>query len=108
MKKLFKPLPDAVRKNVVLHMRVSAGDFEIITAAAKARNLSVCDYIRRAALGRRTDIRYESKMVLALAAVVEAFQVLHTAVVEQGFLPINHEWDPVIDEAVATMQRISK
>ena len=108
MKKLFKPLPDAVRKNVVLHIRMSVSDAEIITAAAKARNLSVCDYMRRATLGKRTDVRYESQVVLALTAVVEAFQILHTAVVEQGLLPINHEWNPVIDEAVAAMQRISK
>ena len=107
MKKLFKPLPDAVRKNVVLHIRMSVSDAEIITAAAKARNLSVCDYMRRATLGKRTDVRYESQVVLALTAVVEAFQTLHTAVVEQGLF-FEHEWDPVIDEAVAAMRRISK
>lgn len=108
MKKLFKLLPDAVRKNTVLHIRVSVRDSEIITAAAKARNLSVCDYMRRAVLGRRTDVRYESQMVLALDAVVKSILGLHAAVVELGILPPESEWGPVINEAVAAMQRISK
>jgi hypothetical protein len=47
-------------------------------------------------------------MVLALTDVVEAFKILHATVVEYGYLPVNQEWDPVIEEAVAAMQRISK
>lgn len=108
MKKLFKILPDNAVKTKTLHVRILVSDSEIITDLAKARNLSVCEYIRRTALGRRTDVRYETQMVLALADVVEAFKILHTAVVEHGYLPINQEWDPVFDEAVAAMLRISK
>ena len=108
MNKLFKTLPDNAVKTKTLHIRILVSDFEIITDLAKARNLSVCEYMRRTALERRTDVRYETQMVLALADVVEAFKILHTAVVEHGYLPINQEWDPVFDEAVAAMLRISK
>ena len=108
MKKLFKILPDNAVKTKTLHVRILVSDSEIITDLAKARNLSVCEYMRRTALERRTDVRYETQMVLALADVVEAFKILHTAVVEHGYLPINQEWDPVFDEAVAAMLRISK
>ena len=108
MKKLFKILPDNAVKTKTLHVRILVSDSEIITDLAKARNLSVCEYMRRTALERRTDVRYETQMVLALADVIEAFKILHTAVVEHGYLPINQEWDPVFDEAVAAMLRISK
>ena len=108
MKKLFKILPDNAVKTKILHIRILVSDSEIITGLAKARNISVCEYMRRTALGRRTDICYESQVVLALTEVVEAFKMLHLAVVEHGLLPTEHEWDPVLDEAVAAMQRISK
>ena len=108
MKKLFKILPDNAVKTKTLHVRILVSDSEIITDLAKARNLSVCEYMRRTALGRRTDICYESQVVLALTEVVEAFKILHLAVVEHGLQPTEHEWDPVLDEAVAAMQRISK
>ena len=108
MKKLFKILPDNAVKTKTLHVRILVSDSEIITDLAKARNLSVCEYMRRTALGRRADVCYESQMVLALTDVVEAFKILHAAVVEHGLLPTEHEWDPVLDEAVAAMQRISK
>ena len=108
MKKLFKILPDDAVKTKTLHIRILVSDSEIITDLAKARNLSVCEYMRRTALGRRADVCYESQMVLALTDVVEAFKILHATVVEYGCLPVNQEWDPVIEEAVAVMQRISK
>ena len=108
MKKLFKILPDDAVKTKTLHIRILVSDSEIITDLAKARNLSVCEYMRRTALGRRTDVRYETQMVLALADVVEAFKILHATVVEYGCQPVNQEWDHVLDEAVSAMQRISK
>ena len=106
--KLFKILPANVVKTVVLHVRILVSDSEIIAASAKARNLSVCEYIRRSALGRRTDVFYESQIILALAEVVEAIKMLHEAEVELGLPPTYHEWNPVIEEAVAAMLRISK
>ena len=108
MNKLFKTLPDNAVKTKTLHIRILVSDFEIITDLAKARNISVCEYMRRTALGRRTDVGYETQMVLALTDVVEAFKILHATVVEYGYQPVNQEWDHVLDEAVSAMQRISK
>ena len=101
-------MPIEERKIFRCEIRLTAIDAATISAAAKARNLSVCEYMRRTALGRRADVCYESQMVLALTDVVEAFKILHATVVEYGCLPVNQEWDPVIEEAVAVMQRISK
>lgn len=108
MKKLFKILPAENRKNKVIHVRVSVNEFENISASARARNLSDSEFIRRAALGRRTDIKYESQIILSLDAVIKSILCLHTAVVEFGILPHESEWSRVIDEAVAAMQRICK
>lgn len=108
MSKLFKKTPIEKRKIFRCEIRLSTNESAIISASAEMRNLSVSEYIRRTALGRRADVCYESKMVLALADVVEAFKILHATVVEYGYQPVNQEWDPVIEEAVAAMQRISK
>ena len=101
-------MPIEKRKIFRCEIRLTAVDAATISASARARNLSVCEYMRRTALGRRADVCYESQMVLALTDVVQAFKILHATVVEFGYLPVNQEWDPVIEEAVATMLRISK
>lgn len=108
MTKLFTTVSEKDRKIKVIHFRVSANDAEIITASAKARNLSEGDFIRRAALGRRADVRYETHIIWELRAVIKAICTLHAAVVDRGILPPESEWGPVIDEAVTAMQRISK
>ena len=100
-------MPIEKRKIFRCEIRLTAVDAATISASARARNLSVCEYMRRTALGRRADVCYESQIVLSLSEVVEAFKMLHLAVVEHGLLPTEHEWDPVLDEAVAAMQRIS-
>lgn len=101
-------MPIEERKIFRCEIRLTAIDAATVSAAARARNLSVCEYMRRTALGRRADVCYESQMVLELTDVVETFKILHATVVEYGYLPVNQEWDPVIEEAVAAMQRISK
>lgn len=108
MSKLFKKMPIEERKIFRCEIRLTAVDAATISASARMRNLSVCEYMRRTALGRRADVCYESQMVLALTDVVEAFKMLHAAVTEHRILPTDHEWDPVIEEAVVAMQRISK
>ena len=108
MSKLFKKMPIEKRKISRCEIRLTAIEAAKISASAEARNLSVGEYIRRAALGRRTDVCYESQVVLALTEVVEVIKMLLAAEVEMGLPPTDHEWDPVIEEAVAAMQRISK
>jgi uncharacterized protein (DUF1778 family) len=108
MSKLFKKMPIEKRKISRCEIRLTALEAATISASAEARNLSVCEYIRRSALGRRTDVFYESQIILALAEVVEAIKMLHEAEVELGLPPTYHEWNPVIEEAVEAMLRISK
>lgn len=107
MKNLFKKIPEENRKAKFIHVRISSTDAEIISAYAKARNLSVCDFMRRAALGRRADVRFETEIVLQLKDIIQAIRVLHTFMVERGVPPNEEAWGLVIDEALSAMRRIS-
>lgn len=108
MTELFKKKPDAERRTERREIRMTKKEAEAIEASARARNLDVTQFILRAALGRRADVRYETEIVLALRDVVKALKTLHKAVVDRGLVPPEAEWRPVIKEAVAAMLRISK
>lgn len=75
---------------------------------ANIRKLPVADYMRRAALGRRADVDYQTDIVLALSEVVRALRALRGAIVAQGLHPPDDQLGAVIDEAKAAMLRIDK
>ncbi|MFI4939884.1 MAG: plasmid mobilization protein, partial [Burkholderiales bacterium] len=74
MKSHFKKIPEESRKAKFIHVRVSAADAEIIAAFAAERNLNVCEFMRRAALGRRADVRFETEIVLQLKGIVQTIR----------------------------------
>lgn len=51
--KLFIPLPHGIGKEVRVEFRVSKEDCEKIKKSAAARQMSVAEFLRRAALGKR-------------------------------------------------------
>ena len=108
MKNLFKNIAEEDRKAKVIHVRVSFADAETITASAMARNLNVCDFMRRAALGRRAEVRFETEIVLQLRDLIKSIRLLHAALVDRGIPPPELAWGLVVDEALSAMQRISK
>lgn len=107
-KKLFKQVSDAERKDDPILVRLSKADAEAIRHSAAIRQLSVSEFIRRAALGRKADVDYETEIVLVLSAVTRAIRGMHAALVERGISPPEEEWRPVIVEARAAILRISK
>ena len=108
MTKLFKKKPPEQNKTVSFLLRLTPAEDSKIRHAASIRNLSTSDFIRRASLGRRADVRYETEIVLALCDVVREIRKLYAAMVEQGIQPPEDDWRPLITEAVAAMHRISK
>ena len=108
MKNLFKNIPEENRKAKVIHVRVSLADAETITASATARNLNVCDFVRRAALGRRADVRFETEIVLQLRDLIKAIRISHAALLDEKIPLYELAWGLVIDEALCAMRRISK
>lgn len=108
MPKLFRKMPKAEKRTVRYEIMLSLVEAEEIRSAARIRNLSVADFMRRAALGRRADVRFDTETVLALREVVQAIRQLHaTFAAKDAHLPIDG-LGLVIDAALAAMLRIGK
>lgn len=104
----FKSKSPEQKRSVRYEIMLSVMEAEEIRTSARTRNLSVADFMRRAALGRRADVRYETETVLALREVVQAIRNLHATYVENKFQVPAKELGALIDEALAAMLRISK
>jgi hypothetical protein len=105
---LFKAVPDAVRKDTAILVRISQIENDQIRYSASIRNLSVAEFMRRAALGRKADVRYETEIVLQLSEVTRVLRGLHREMIAKGMSPPEAIWTPVMDAALAAMIRISK
>jgi len=108
MTTLFKKKDDADARSVRRELRLTREEDQLIRDAAALRQLDVSEFIRRAALGRKADVRFEIDIVLMLIEVVKSIRELHSAVVATGGLPPEPQWQPVISQAVAAMLRIEK
>lgn len=108
MTKLFKPKAEADSKSVRYQIRLGAKDDQTIRRSASIRQMTVSEFIRRAALGRRADVDYETEIVLALSNITNAIRVFHAAMIEQGIEPPEELLRPVILEARAAILRIGK
>ena len=104
----FKAVSDEDRKSRIILVRANNKDWEAIRFAAKIRNLTVSDFVRRAALGRKADVHYESQIVLALREATDMIRVLHAQYVSNGHPPPEDVLGLVIDRSVEAMSRINK
>lgn len=108
MSKLFKKMPQSERKAVRIEVRMSSKDADTIRTSAHIRNLCVGDFIRRAALGYRADVKYETEIILYLREVVQSIRRLHATYADQGIQIPKDEFGFLIDKALSAMQRISR
>ncbi|MHB1619702.1 MAG: plasmid mobilization protein [Sulfuricella sp.] len=108
MSKLFKKMPPTERKTVRYEVRMTRKEADAIRASAETRCISVSDFMRRAALGRRADIRFETEIVLSIRSIVQSIRNLHATFIAQGIAPPTGELGPLLDEAIAALQRISE
>jgi uncharacterized protein (DUF1778 family) len=108
MVKLFQKKDEASARSVRRELRLTQEEDQQIRDAASLRQLDISEYIRRAALGRKADVRIEVEAILMLIEVVKDIRELHAVVVATGALPPEAQWQPVIDQAVAAMLRIEK
>lgn len=102
----FKTIPDDVRKDTSILVRMSKSEAEEIRYSASIRNMSVAEFMRRAALGRKADVNYETQIVLQLSDVVRAIRSVHKSMLELKITPPEEVWLPIMDEALAAMLRI--
>ena len=108
MSKLFKTKPDAERRSGRLVVRVTEEERNRIEQAASIRQLDVAEFMRRAALGRKADVRYETENGLQLINLVRAIRAIHKDMLEMKIKPPEDIWQPIVEQAVAAMLRISK
>lgn len=109
--KLFKTVPSEELKNDPILVRMTKQDAEAIRYSAKIRQMTTSEFIRRAALGRKANVDYETEIVLALSDITRAIRELkslHLAMVEHGIPPPNDDWRMVIKEVEAAILRIAK
>ena len=108
MVRLFEKKDETSTRSVRRELRLTKEEDRQIREAAALRQLDVSDLIRRAALGRKADVRVEVEIILMLIEAVKEIRELHAAVLATGALPPEKQWQPVIDQAVAAMLRIEK
>lgn len=111
MTDLFKTKPATERKSIRYEIRLTAGDAEKISKAAKDRQLSVAEYMRRTALGRRADVNYEVDLVLALLQLnraINSIGELHKQMIARGITPPVDDWRPVKNEIRQAVVRIAQ
>ncbi len=108
MKKFFKAKEPSELRSVRYPILLTQAEAVEIRRLAKIRELSVADFMRRAALGRRADVDYETEIVLALNNSTRAIRAFHKAMVEQGIPPMEDLLLPIILRSGDAIERISK
>jgi len=105
-KKLFTAVPDNERKDSQILLRLTRADVEQIQLLARERQLSVSEFMRRAAFGLRTNVDMETEIILGLREVVGGIRALHKSLSEHGAVPQEVDLLAVIIDARMAMLRI--
>lgn len=108
MTKLFKHKDPVNVRSVRYPILLTEEEAMTIRQAASIRQLSVAEFIRRAALGRKADVDYETEIVLVLSGITRVIRGYHAALVERGVAPPEAEMSAVIVDARAAIHRITK
>ncbi len=109
MPKPFKKVPDQERRTIRYPVHLNTKEDEAIRASAKFRNLSVGEYFRRTALGRKADVHYETQVIRKLSEFIATIRKVYADLAEAGRLPPEiEEWRPLIQDASEAIARISK
>ena len=106
MSKLFKKIVAEERKSIRVECRLTVADAATISASAEMRNISVSDFMRRAALGRRADVHFETEIVVAMREVVQSIQALHATFVKQCIPPPEEKIAELLDTARDAMLQL--
>ncbi|MGV8954984.1 MAG: plasmid mobilization protein [Cypionkella sp.] len=110
MTKFFKNKDPATARSVRYPLMLTKEEAETIRHSANIRQLSVAEFVRRAALGRKADVDFETEIVVALNGLrrtIMELSGLHAAMVERGLQPPADDWRPVILEARAAIEQIT-
>jgi len=104
----FQSKPEDEKRTVRRPIRLTPKEDERIREAADIRQMDVAEFMRRAALGRKADVRYEGQVILELRMVVEAIRSFHKEYVGRGLEPPKEALEAIILHAIEAMKRIAK
>lgn len=107
-KGLFKTKPAETKRTRRYPTLWTNAEFEIVETQAKIRNLDVSEFIRRAALGRRADVRFETQTVTVLHHLVQEIKGWRKDMAEGGHPTPDSAVITLIRAACEAMLRISK
>jgi uncharacterized protein (DUF1778 family) len=108
MGKLFKKILASEKRNIRCEILLNEVEAKEIRNSAQIRNLSVADFMRRSAMGRRADVEFDKEIVLTLRKIVQLIRELYTTYIAAGVEFPKNELGSLIDEALVAMKRISK
>lgn len=108
MTKLFQTKAVELKRTKRMPVLWTPAEYLIVEEAARARLLTPSEFVRRAALGRKTDVRYEKEIVLALLKISAEISRLHNESVAKGLNPQKELLEPLVEQAIAAMLRIEK
>lgn len=106
--KLFQKKLGADKRTIHYPILLTEKEDVAIRLAAAIRKISVAEYFRRTALGRRADVRYEMDIVLKLSEVVKTIRTLHADLERIGVEPAAEGFRQVILDARDAILRIQK
>lgn len=104
---LFKKKPEDQRRSSRIPVRVTMVERDKIIEAARIRALDVSEFMRRAALGRKADVRIAGDIIMELREVTKAIRELHAAYLAIGETPPEDVLRPIMDEIVKAMKRVA-
>lgn len=109
MTKLFKTKPAHEKRTIRYPILMTEKEAETIRHSALIRNLSVADFIRRAALNRKADVKFETEIVLVLWSLVNEIKNMHAGITKNMKLPKEFvEWRVVIRAAQEAIAKINE
>ena len=97
-------------RNIKLKVRLTKKEDAQIVKSASVRKVTVTEFMRSAALGRKAYADYNADAVMALRDVIEEMRVTCRWIVEHGITPAQLEsvLQPIVDNAITAMTRISR
>lgn len=111
MSVLFKKKNLEDMRNCRLPILFTKSELEQVSNSAEIRNLDKSEFVRRAALGRKADVKFDQKIVLTLHQLVQEIRKLYQVCENNnaGLPPDTREpLRQLIIDAGNAMQRISK
>lgn len=107
-KALFIKKAEADKATVPTLVKWTPSDIEKVRASAALRKMSVNEFIRRAALGRKADVDIDTDIILSLSDLTRAIRVLHSDMMNKNVELPEVALLEIISDARAAIQLISK